>query len=213
MNEEQKAAEAKAIAEKAEADAKAKAEADAKNPQEDVLKKELEKINEKKGVTKKDRLLFAKKKIENQLSDMETEEGIETPLDEDRDKPVTVGMLEQREREKATKTALQLAEALEDETERELVKHHLEITIKPSGNPNTDYKAALAIVNSLKNAQIIEEATRVSAAKGKPTAPGAPAKHEPAFEPTSDEMAFMAPPWNLSKEDIIKAREKVQAQQ
>ena len=59
--------------------------------------------------------------------------------------------------------------------------------------------------------QLAEEMAR----KGQPkkTAGGGSgnASVEEQFEPTEHEIVFMSPPYNLKKEDILKAREKSQA--
>lgn len=172
--------------------------------QDDPLKKEVEKIENGK-FTKKDRLLHAKKKIDEQLLELDSE-GI--PLDEDKNKPVTVGMLEDIEKKKSQKTALILADDIEDENERTLTKYNLENVIRPSGDPKKDLSAARAIVNSLKNTQIVEEIERKKNGKDNPTLPGAPRKNPgDVFEPTAQERVFMNPPYSLTKEDILKARQ------
>lgn len=187
---------------------KALTEAKSSSQDDDPLKKEVEKIENGK-FTKKDRLLHAKKKIEEQLSELDSE-GI--PKDEDKDKPVTVGMLEDIEKSKAQKTALKLAESIEDENERTLTIYNLENVIRPSGDPQKDLSAARAIVNSLKNSQIIEEVERKKEGKKFPTPPGhSPKKPGDVFEPTAQERVFMSPPYNLSQKDIEKAREAEQS--
>lgn len=172
--------------------------------EQDPIKKELDKVNKKK-FSKRERLQFEAKKISEQLNSLDEEEGVVSPLSPDKDAPVTVGMLDAIEKDKAKKTAIQMAEDIEDSNERELTKHYLHERIVPSGNSKEDLKLARAAVNSLRNAQIAEELGR----KDKPapaSAPGAPAKHEPAFTPTEQEMVFMSPPWNVSKEAILRTR-------
>lgn len=177
--------------------------------QVDPIKQELDKVKGKK-FTKKERLEFEKTKIEQQLSALQQEEGNAPTFSEDKNTPVTVGMLEQREKNNAIKTALELAENITDESERELTKHYLETKVKPSGNPEEDLKFARAAVNSLRNAQIAETVVRAGGAKNFSSSPGAPLKHVPVFEPTPEEAVFMQPPYNLSKDEIVKLRNKSQ---
>ena len=183
---------------------------DAKTSQ-DPIKRELERVGEKK-LTKVERLRFAKKKIEEQLSELDEDNGVKAIIGEDDDEPLTVGKYKQMQKDQGKKNALELADEIKDEDERELTKHYLEHRIVPSGDAEADVKLARAAVNSLKNAQIAEEMSRGGGAKKKPSSPGNPAKHESAFEPTDEELVFMAPPYNLSKEAILKAREADQQQ-
>lgn len=183
------------------------------DPAQDPLKVELEKIeNNKGGKTKLEKALFAKKKIEESIAALSAEEGIDPPLDEEDDAPVTVSMLKARDLKAAQKTAMNLAEDIEDETERKLVIHHISNTIKPSGNPVEDLRHARAIVNEVKNKQIIEELGRNKKAPDTITGNGAPApKPEDEFVATVEEAGFMKAPFNLSKEMII-ANRKAEAQ-
>lgn len=202
---------ATAAAEKEAADAKAKAEAEA-NSHEDPVEQELKKVREKgSGKTELEKALFTKQQIEKRIVELSKESGIEEPIGEDDNAPVTVGMLRQREKEAAAKTSLQLADTIEDENERELVKHHLANTIRPSGNPQEDLKNARSMVNAVKNRQLIEEAQRKTAAKTHSSGNGAPPKlSEGTFEPTAEEISFMRAPFNMTQADIIAARKKAQ---
>lgn len=177
-------------------------------PLQDPLKDELIKVQNKKGtLTRVERLQFEKKKIEDQLKE---EIGNTSQISEDENKPVTVGMLNEIERGKATQNALSLADDVENEIERELIKHHLADTIKPSGDAQKDFKAARALVNSLKNSQIATEVTRKTDAKRHNSSAGAPGNHEKPFEPTAEEAIFMRPPYSLTKEQIISKRPQQQ---
>lgn len=177
-------------------------------PSQDPLKDELDKINNKKeGRTRKEKLLYTKKRAEQQLREEFPEDFENEVEDVDDDEPLTVGKLRAIEREKAVKTALQMAEDISDETERELVKHHLNNTIRSTGNPAEDLNLAKAIVNSKKNAQIAEEIARKSKAKDHPTGSSAPANPpREDDELTADELAFMRPPFNMTKAEVLKAR-------
>lgn len=200
--EEKKAADAKASADAAEAEAKSKAEAEAKAKAEADAKAQ----EDRKEISKKERLLYAKNKIEKQLSELDGDEP------EDEDTPVTVGMLDAIEKKKSQKTALAMAESIEDENERERAKDILKHRILPSGNAEEDLKLARAAVNAERNAQIAEEAARKGKGKSFASSSGAPAKKEPAFQATAEESVFMRPPYNLTKEQIIAAREKAESQ-
>lgn len=177
-----------------------KALAEAKSSSQDL---------DKSRFTKRERLLYAKGKIDEQLSGLDSEG---KPEDEDQNKPVTVGMLKDIEKQNAQKTALKLAEDIEDETERGDTIKALQTSIAPSGDPQKDFLNARAIANVTKNAQIVEEAERRKSGKISPTLPGAPRKNQDeVFEPTAQERVFMNPPYSLSKEAIIKAREAEQS--
>lgn len=173
---------------------------------QDPLKAELEKV-QKAGRSKREKLLFTKTRVEQQLEELDKEEGIET--DDEDNKPVTLGMLKKLQTQTATKTAIQLADEIQDETERELTKYHIENTIRPTGDPKKDMELAMVHVNAVKNSQIIKEVLRkpeprklASAGGGNPN----DGKIDEAF--TAQELSFMKPPFNLTKEAILKARKK-----
>jgi hypothetical protein len=95
--------------------------------------------------------------------------------------------------------------------ERKLTIHYLENTIRPSGNAETDLANARAIVNAKRNALIAEEASRGTRPNSFVSAPGAPMRPaQEVFEPTAQEAQFMRAPFNLTKEDIIAARNRAQ---
>lgn len=215
---EKENADATAAAEKAKADdeAKAKADADANHSQNPV-KAELDRVRgERKVYTEAEKAAFTLKKNAERAKELgidplEVLGGKPSEDDDDAedDKPVTVGMLKKKELNDATKTAIQIAsEQITDEFERELTEHHITHTIKPSGNAQTDFNNARALVNSVKNKQIAEEIARKTNAKTHNSGAGAPAKNEKIFEPTAEEQSYMKPPFNLTKEDIIKNRPK-----
>jgi len=178
--------------------------------EEDPLKIELEKLQRTapKGRTKEEKLLYSKKRIEEQLKEL----GIEDEPEDDEDsKPVTVGMLKKLQEQTATKTALQLADEVSNETERELLKFHLENTIRSTGNPQEDLRLAQGLVNAAKNKQIIDESLRKPQATSHSSAPGSPLKLEkPQEDFTPAEIAFMRPPFNMTKEQVIAARKSEQ---
>lgn len=199
---------ATAAAKEAEDEAARKAAEDEANSQ-DPLKRELDKA--RKPRTEAEKAAFSLRKNAERARELglDPTEILGDGAGEGKDKVVTVEMLEQRDKDKAAKTAISLAdEQIENETERELVKHHLESSIRPSGNPATDLANARAIVNSVKNKQIADEAAR----RGDPTrhgsGNGAPGNHEMTFTPTEEESRFMKPPFNVTKDDILKARKE-----
>jgi len=126
----------------------------------------------------------------------------------DEDAPVTIGMLKRIEQENAHKTALTMADDIASETERELVKYHLQNTIRSTGNPQKDLELASSLVNAVKNKQVIEEIARKTPAKTYSSAGGAAPYKEPEAELTKEELLYMKPPFNLSKEAIIKTRKQ-----
>lgn len=211
IKEEKKEAEAPSAPTEKPAEEKPKEEEKpAEETPKDPVKDELEKIDKgKKKYTKRERLNFEKNKIDEQINALDEEDGI-TPEVKD-DTPVTVGMLDKREKEAAQTTAIALAEAIEDENERKLTIHYLENRIKPSGDAEADVRLARAAVNSLRNGQIAEEVDRKKNPNRQPSAPGAPGDKEKAFKPTDQERMFMQPPYNLTKEDVIKSREREDA--
>lgn len=122
---------------------------------------------------------------------------------------VTVEMLEQRERERGQKTALELANEIADPHERELTKTYLQNRIVPSGDPHEDLRFARLAVNSVKSGQIAEELARGGKPVAHASAPGAPAPVTPKEqELTAEELAFTRAPFNLSKEEILAKRPK-----
>lgn len=189
--------------EKAEAEAKTNAKAE-----QDPLKNELERVQNKPQRSKVDKLLFTKKRIESQLKEElgdEYDDDEEDPINED-DRPLTIGEFKKIQKESTVQTSLNLADEIENSIERELVKHHLENTIQPSGNPKEDLKNARAIVNAIKNKQILEETARKIDAKKHSSGSSGPAKQEKNEELTADELPFTRPPFNMTKAEIISTR-------
>lgn len=175
--------------------------------QQDLLKEELEKV-QNKGRTKKDKLLYSRSRINEQLKELgEDVEDDDDSEEEDDDKPVTVGMLKKIERKTSVKTALELAESTSNEVERELIKHHIQNTIRSTGNPQEDLALAQALVNAVKNRKILAEAQRKPVTKTHPTSSSAPAKEEDApLEFTTAEKKLMGKPFNVTPAQILAAR-------
>lgn len=182
-------------------------------PSQDPIKEELEKVQKKgKGKTELEKAIYTKQQIEKRIAELKGDSGEEDIPDDDDQAPVTVGMLKQMQKQQTIKSALSLAEEqITDEHELELVKHHLQNTIKASGNAGEDFRNARALVNAVKNKQIIEETHRKIPAKRTSAGGSAPGKYEDAFEPTNEELKMMSfkgldgKPL-LTKEDIIKSR-------
>lgn len=131
----------------------------------------------------------------------------ETVVDEST--PMTVGMYQQIQKDSAQKTSLQLADVIPDENERELTKHYLQHRLVPSGDPQDDLRIARAAVNSLKNAQILEEEARRGSIRTHGSGTGAPPTVvRDGGELTAAEQPYLKAPWNMTKEAIIKARPK-----
>lgn len=180
--------------------------------EQDPLKTELERVK-KSGRSELDKAQFSLKKNAERVKELGGDPnailGIEKETtenyDED-DKPVTVGMLKKLQQESASKTAFQQADDIQNETERELVKYHLQNTIRSTGLPQEDLKLARALVNAVKNTQIIEESTRKTPAKSHSNSSGVDAKQEQTIVYTSNELQMMQAPFNLSPKDILQAR-------
>lgn len=122
--------------------------------------------------------------------------------------PLTIGTFRDMQKKDAKKTALQLADGIEDEAERTNVKAILN-RLSPSGDAHADLALARGSANSAKNKQIVEELQR----KGDPARyvnnPGAGGKApEELFEPTAEEASMMRAPFNLTQEEVLKARPK-----
>lgn len=177
---------------------------------QDPLKAELEKVQQKKsGKTELEQALYKRNQIDLQIKKLKDDIGSdEEPEKDDDDAPVTVGMLKKIQQQTATKTALQLADEIPSETERELTKYHIQNSIRSTGNPSEDLNLARAIVNSAKNSQIAEELARKSKAKSFSSSSSADAKigSDVEVEFSKEELQFMKPPFNMTKADIIKAR-------
>jgi hypothetical protein len=182
-------------------------------PQEEIkndapttqIDNELKKVRTE-GKTELEKAIFTRNKIDKRIAELQGENVNEE--EEDDNKPLTIGDFKKIEMEKAIKTAEQKANEIEDDKERELTLHYLRNSIKPSGNAETDLRNARAIVNSLKNAQIVEELARKTNPNQFSKGSGDNQKYEENFEPTAEELQFMKPPFNLTKAEIIAKRPK-----
>lgn len=164
----------------------------------DPVQEELDRIETGKR-TKKEKLLYTKERIEKQLADLG-----ETKV-EDEDRPLTLKDLLAFQAVQAQDTAKTLADEIEDEAERKLTLHHLENTIKPSGDPQTDLRNARLIVRAVKNSQLAEEATRTTRARTQPSAPAAPPKQAGTTPEFSREEAAVMRGFGLTAEEAAEA--------
>lgn len=188
-------------------------------PPKEVPPKEQEPSQTKKEPKSRiEKLRHTKASIEAQIAEEEKANGIVISSEDDDDKPLTKGDLKRMQRDEAKKTALQLANNIQDEDERAAVIENLQTAILPSGNPQKDFQKAVDLANSEKNRQIaaLKEQNK---GKSKPvkSGGGAPAKEEDQFVPTENELAAAAMVGKKTPEAIkafvLKARAKEQRQQ
>lgn len=167
----------------------------------DPVEEELERIETTKR-TKLEKLEYTKQRIEKQLAEERRKEGI---VDED-DRPLTVREFRALQAQEAQYTAKQLVENLDvPENVKRLAKHHLDNTVKPSGDPQTDLTNALALVEAVRNRQLGEEAARAAKVRTAPSSPSAPPK-TPGSVPefTKEERAVMRG-FKLTEEEAAQA--------
>lgn len=174
--------------------------------EQDPLKIELEKVKTKR--TQKEKLIYTKNRIEQQLKELDPDVEDLEPSTVDDDKPITRADLKEFQARNVTKTALQLADDIENESERELVKHYLNNKIRSSGNPQEDFSDARALANKIKNAKIAEMAVQKPGAVRSSSNGGGTPFVAPEEELSPQEIRMMRAPWNLTKEAILKARKQ-----
>lgn len=180
--------------------------------QPNPLQAELDRVEQhKSGRTKREKLEFTLNRVKQQLSELDGEAGVDAAVEVDKTKTVTFADLDRIEHDRENRRAVDMAESIQDEVERKLTIHYLENTIRPSGNADTDLANARAIVNAKRNALIAEEASRGTRPSSFVSAPGAPMRPaQEIFEPTPLEQQLMRAPFNLTKEDVIAARNRAQ---
>lgn len=191
---------------KADVETEAKVEAE-----QDPLKTELERVKKVSKYSEEEKAEFSFKKQAEKLKELGKDPasilGIKTEEISDEDnQPLTKGEYRKMMAGSVAKTALQEADTIPNETERELVKYHLENTIKSTGIPTEDLKLARALVNAVKNTQIIEETARKGIAKTHSNSSGVDAKQEKEVIYTDEEKKMMHS-FKLSPKDILNARE------
>lgn len=176
-------------------------ETPAPSQESDPVQEELDRIENSKR-TKKEKLLYTKQRVEKQLAEL----GETDATDVDLDRPMTVREYEARRMLDARDTAVSLVDSLsEDEKAKELVRYHLENTIRPSGDAQTDLNLALSIVNGVKNRQLAEESARTTRARTAPSAPAAPPRQIGAEPEFSKEEAAVMKGFGLTKEEAAEA--------
>lgn len=182
--------------------------------EQDPLKTELERV-QRTGKTEAEKAAFSLKKNAERAKELGIDPaevlGLSTKVventDDDDNTPLTRADLKRFQQDTAHKNALQLVDDISNESERELTKYHLQNSIKSTGNPAEDFRLARSLVNAAKNSKIIEEIGRKGDVKTHSNGSGVDAKNtEIQGELTPQEMPFLGKPFNLTKEQIIKAR-------
>lgn len=134
---------------------------------------------------------------------------VTAPTTLEKDTPLTVGMYEEMQKAQGQKTALELAQNIPDQNERDLVITYLKTRIVPSGDAQEDVRFARLAVNSIKNGQIAEELGRKTTPATHVSSSGAPlTTTETEPELTALEQQFTKQPFNMSVADIVKLRPK-----
>lgn len=178
--------------------------------EQDPLKIELEKVKQS-GRTEKEKAEFSLRKNAERLKELGGNPasilGVDnTESNDEDDAPVTLGMLKMLQSQQAKKTALELANEITNDAERELTREYLTNRIISTGNPQEDLKLARGLVNAIKNKQILEQANIKPQAKRTSSNGGSAPYVKEEEELSPEEMSFMKPPFNLTKEAIIKSR-------
>lgn len=136
---------------------------------------------------------------------------IYTPPVEEDEAPLTrsemLKMIAELKDTQAVKSATELADTITNPVEREMVKYHIENTIKPTGNAQQDLNTAKLLVNARKQEIAREEQARRGVTKIAPSARSAPSKADDtsAITLTPDEEKFVRA-GALTREEIIKMR-------
>jgi exonuclease VII small subunit len=177
--------------------------------EQDPLKEELERVNKKResGRTELEKAEYKLQQVQKQIRILRGDDQEEIAENED-ERPLTIGEYKKMQQTVAVKTAVELADEVTNETERELLKYHLENTIKSTGNPQEDLSTARAIVNSKRNELLLSEAARKGVAKTHSTGSSAPAKEEVKQEVLPTEVFLTRPPFNMTPQEIIAKRVK-----
>lgn len=180
-------------------------------PSQDPLDQEIEREKGKgEGRTEPEKAAFSLKKNADRVRELGLDPlevlGVTPtpkPADTNDDVPEWFKKIEAG---KSAKTALELADMIDDPKERELVRIKLE-TVITSGSPEERLRVARAYVNSVKNGQIVEEIGRMTPPRHFSSGSGAPANKVPTTpELTADEQQFTKAPFNMSATEIIAKR-------
>lgn len=172
--------------------------------EKDPVQAELDRVEAQPKKSKLEKLEYTEKRIKQQISEEKAKAGI---VEDDEDRPLTVREYRSIQQEEAQSTAISLAGQIENEAERKLTQYHLENTIKPSGDAQTDLRNARLLVNAVKNSQITEEALRTTKVRTTGSGAGAPPKEKQTTELTKEERDY-AKAFQLSDAQVIAARPK-----
>lgn len=180
-------------------------------PSGDPVKEELDRVKNRPK-TEREKAEYALASNANRLKDLGGDPakvlGITPPTQQDEDDEVPEWYKREQSRT-ATKSAVELAQDIQDEYERDLTIHHLENTVRPSGNAQQDLKTAKDLVLAAKARHFMDEKARKLPPKEHGSGGGAPPpRQDPVGELTPEEIPYTRPPWNLSKETIISKRAK-----
>ncbi len=178
-------------------------ETPAPSQEKDPLEVELERAESKKR-TRLEKLEYTRQRVEEQIAAERKKEGIP---ESDLDKPLTLREFQALREQEAKDTALALADAIENEAERKLVKHNLENVIRLSGDPQEDLRNARLLANAARNGMQIEEQLRGIKAKSAGTPASAPPKEVSHSELTKEEREYAAA-FKLTEAEVIAARPK-----
>lgn len=171
-----------------------------------ALAAELTRLQESKSkYTEEEKARFTIKKIQERFPNLKEDT---TPVDED-DAPVKkselLQIMRQMQAVTAEKSAMDLAESISNPIDKEMVKFHIEHTIRPSGNAAQDLATAQSLVNAKRNEIALAEQSRRGVVKPAPTGSSAPAKETPVTNLTAEEQMFVTK-GILTKEEVLKAR-------
>lgn len=185
-------------------------------PSQDAVQKELDRETNRSTRTEAEKAAFSLRKNAERAKELGIDPaevlGLTQNASDDEDAPVTVGMLRKIQAEDAHKSAIQMADDIQDENERKLVKQILETRIKPSGNAEDDLKLAVGYVNSVRNGEMAKMVLGKTETRRTASGGSAPARVDDEFTPTAEEARLMQKPWNLTKEKIIEARKRSEKQ-
>lgn len=168
--------------------------------EQDAVKQELERLRPKR--TQEEKLEYNIRRMQEELNKIK---GVEEP-DTDDDVPLTLSMYKKMQAMNAQQTALDLANSVQDEAERELIKFHIENTIKPSGDAQEDLSRARTLANAVKNSKILEMESRRITPKSFSGSSGAPGNAPKEHITLTAEEAELKRVGNLTDDDIIFAR-------
>lgn len=198
-------------AESAATEADQKVTALSQNPNPDLKKSKVDKIDNRMRILAEERKRLTGEESPAAAAEDLTDisDIVDDPLDlEPEDAPVTVGMLRKRDARAAGKTAEQMIMAnITDPEQQATALKHLKDTVKLTGNAEADYRNVLTLTFAAKNTQVIEEVQRRQPARTTVSGAGNPPRvtpQEPEF--TKEEQDMMRAPFNLSKAQVLAAR-------